>query len=55
MGTFMRGLRHEKDDRIKMFKPKMLKEAISLAKMQDYQLRKYVSKVYVLIVMTSLF
>ena len=35
MGTFMGGLEPEIVEGIRMFKPKTLKEAISLAKMND--------------------
>jgi hypothetical protein len=38
VGTFMGGLKPEIVDGIRMFKPKSLKEAISLARMRDEQL-----------------
>ena len=38
MGTFMGGLKVKQVDGIKMFKPKSLNEAISLARMKDDQL-----------------
>ena len=38
VGTFMRGFKAEIADGIQMFKPKSLKEAISLARMRDEQL-----------------
>lgn len=38
VGTFMGGLKPEIADGIRMFKPKSLKEAISLARMRDEQL-----------------
>jgi len=38
VGTFMGGFKPEITDGIRMFKPKSLKEAISLAKMRDEQL-----------------
>ncbi|KAA8520752.1 hypothetical protein F0562_014976 [Nyssa sinensis] len=38
IGTFMGGLKTEISDAIRMFKPQMLKEAISLARMKDDQL-----------------
>jgi hypothetical protein len=37
MGPFMGGLKPEIVDGIRMFKPKSLKEAINLARMQDEQ------------------
>ncbi|RVW38210.1 hypothetical protein CK203_090939 [Vitis vinifera] len=41
VGTFMGGLKAEITDGIQMFKPKSLKEAISLARMRDEQLNRY--------------
>jgi hypothetical protein len=38
VGTFMGGLKPEIADGIQMFKPKSLKEAISLARIRDEQL-----------------
>ena len=38
VGSFMGGLRPEISEAIRMFKPKTLKEAISLARMKDGQL-----------------
>jgi len=38
VGTFMGGLKPELADGIRTFKPKSLKEAISLARMRDEQL-----------------
>jgi len=38
VGTFMGGLKPELAEDIRMFKPKLLKEAISLARMRDEQL-----------------
>lgn len=38
VGTFMRGLKSEISEEIRMFRPKMLKEAISLARIRDEQL-----------------
>lgn len=38
VGTFMGGLKSEISDGIRLFKPKTLKEAISLARMRDEQL-----------------
>ena len=35
VGTFMGGLKVEISDAIRMFKPRTLKEAISLARMKD--------------------
>ncbi|RVW35013.1 Retrovirus-related Pol polyprotein from transposon 17.6 [Vitis vinifera] len=40
VGTFMGGLKSEIADGIRMFKPKSLKEAISLARMRDDQLTR---------------
>ena len=40
VGTFMGGLKSEIADDIRMFKPKSLKEAISLARMRDDQLTR---------------
>ncbi|KAJ0020779.1 hypothetical protein Pint_31593 [Pistacia integerrima] len=40
VGTFMGGLKPEIADGIRMFKPKSLKEAISLARMRDEQLNR---------------
>ena len=40
VGTFMGGLKPKIADGIRMFKPKTLKEAISLAKMRDDQLNR---------------
>ncbi|RVX02376.1 Retrovirus-related Pol polyprotein from transposon 297 [Vitis vinifera] len=40
VGTFMRGLKPEVADGIRMFKPQSVKEAISLAKMRDDQLAR---------------
>lgn len=40
VGTFMGGLKPEIADGIRMFKPKTLKEAISLARMRDEQIAK---------------
>lgn len=40
VGTFMGGLKTEIADGIRMFKPKTLKEAISLARMRDEQLSR---------------
>jgi len=40
VGTFMGGLKTEISDGIRMFKPQMLKEAISLARMKDDQLSR---------------
>lgn len=37
IGTFMGGLKAEISDGIQMFKPKTLKDAISFARMRDYQ------------------
>jgi len=37
VGTFMGGLKSEITDGIRMFKPRTLKEAISLARMRDEQ------------------
>ncbi|KAH9672259.1 hypothetical protein KPL70_017663 [Citrus sinensis] len=39
VGTFMRGLNPKISDGIRMFKPKTLKEAISLARMQEDQVQ----------------
>lgn len=38
IGTFMGGLKPEISESIRMFRPKCLKEAISLARMKDEQL-----------------
>ena len=40
VGTFMGSLKPEIADGIRMFKPKALKEVISLARMQDDQLNR---------------
>lgn len=40
VGTFMGGLKHEISEGIRMFKPKSLKEAISLARMKDEQVSR---------------
>ena len=40
VGTFMGGLKVEISDAIRMFKPRTLKEAISLARMKDEQLTR---------------
>jgi hypothetical protein len=40
IGTFMGGLKSEIADEIRMFKPRTLKEAISLARMRDEQLAR---------------
>ena len=40
VGTFMGGLKTEIADGIRMFKPKTLKEAISLARMRDDQVSR---------------
>ena len=40
VGSFMGGLRPEISEAIRMFKPKTLKEAISLARMKDEQLQR---------------
>ena len=41
VGTFMGGLKAEIVDGIQMFKPKSLKEAISLARIRDEQLNHH--------------
>ena len=40
VGSFMGGLRSEISETIRMFKPKTLKEATSLARMKDEQLQR---------------
>uniref|UniRef100_A0A6N2NI39 Ty3 transposon capsid-like protein domain-containing protein n=1 Tax=Salix viminalis TaxID=40686 RepID=A0A6N2NI39_SALVM len=40
VGTFMGGLKPEIAEGIRMFKPQSLKEAISLARMKDEQMKK---------------